>query len=134
MAAVPQELAEKVRRRARGRCEYCRLPEFGTRAPFEVEHIISKQHRGLTEESNLAWSCAFCNRHKGPNVAGIDPDTRKLVRLFSPRQDRWPRHFSLRKSLIVGRTDVGRTTVDVLQMNNERMMLLRLQLIGLGLW
>lgn len=134
MAAVPQELAEKVRRRARGRCEYCRLPEHGTRAPFEVEHVISKQHRGLTEVSNLAWCCLFCNRHKRPNVAGYDPETEILVRLFNPRQDSWPRHFALRKASIVGRMDVGRTTVDVLKMNNERMVLLRLQLIGLGLW
>lgn len=104
------------------------------RAPFEVEHVISKQHRGLTDASNLAWSCLFCNRHKGLNVAGYDPETEKLVRLFNPRQDRWQRHFSLRKALIVGRTDVGRTTVDVLRMNNERMVLLRVQLIGLGLW
>jgi len=48
--------------------------------------------------------------------------------------DRWHSHFVLRKALIVGRTDVAEPTVDVLQMNNERMTLLRLQLIGLGLW
>lgn len=134
MASLPQELVTLVRRRAAGRCEYCRLPEYGTRAAFEVEHVISKQHRGKSVEKNLTWACAFCNRRKGPNVAGIDPMDKSLVRLFDPRADRWTRHFALRGALIVGKTDVGRTTVDVLQMNNERMVLLRLQLIGLGLW
>ncbi len=134
MASLPLELTALVRRRAAGRCEYCRLPEHGTRAPFEVEHVISKQHRGKSVADNLAWACAFCNRRKGPNVAGLDPQDDSLVRLFDPRIDRWTRHFTLRGALIVGKTDVGRTTVEVLQMNHERMVLLRLQLIGHGLW
>jgi len=134
MASLPQELVALVRRRGDGRCEYCRLPEHGTRAPFEVEHVISKQHRGKSVKENLAWACAFCNRRKGPNVAGIDPLDNRLVRLFDPRTDRWTRHFALRGAQIVGKTDIGRTTVEVLQMNGERMVLLRLQLIGLGLW
>jgi len=134
MASPPQELVELVRKRARSRCEYCRLPEFGTRAAFEIEHVVPRKHHGRTVASNLAWSCPFCNRHKGPNLSGIDPQTDVMERLFDPRHDRWAQHFELRGAVITGRTPVGRTTVDVLCINAEKMVILRTQLIGLGIW
>ncbi len=36
-------------------------------------HIVASQHLGATTVDNLALSCPFCNRHKGPNLVGIDP-------------------------------------------------------------
>ena len=32
--------------------------------------------------SNLAVACHHCNLYKGPNLTGIDPSTRKVVRIF----------------------------------------------------
>jgi 5-methylcytosine-specific restriction endonuclease McrA len=75
---------ELVRRRAGYACEYCRLPERFSRLTFSVDHVIARQHRGPTIESNLALACGFCNRHKGPNIAGIDPQTKQMTRLFHP--------------------------------------------------
>lgn len=40
---------------------------------FHVDHIIPRQHGGLTQLDNLALACLHCNRHKGPNLAGLDP-------------------------------------------------------------
>src|SRR5271166_4827055 len=51
------------------------------------------QHGGLTVLDNLALSCLHCNRHKGPNIAGTDPRTGEVVRLFHPRNDQWSVHF-----------------------------------------
>ena len=83
-----------VRRRAHSRCEYCLLPEASTPAvPFHIEHIVARQHGGLTSFSNLAFACHNCNLHKGTYLTAIDPVTFKLVRLFHPRRMKWARHF-----------------------------------------
>lgn len=57
-----------------------------------------------------------------------------MIRLYDPRQDRWSQHFALRGAVMTGRSAVGRTTIDVLRMNAEKMVILRTQLIGLGIW
>jgi 5-methylcytosine-specific restriction endonuclease McrA len=62
-------------------------------APFQIDHIIARQHAGTSDEQNLALACIHCNRFKGPNIAGLDPETGELVRLFHPRTDKWADHF-----------------------------------------
>ena len=86
-------LAGEVRRRAGGRCEYCRSPEAHAVIGFEVEHIIPQKHDGATEAANLALACFYCNRYKGPNVAGFVAPGGVVTRLFQPRLDVWDEHF-----------------------------------------
>jgi len=43
---------------------------------------------------NLALACCFCNRYKGPNLAGIDPESREVAFLFHPRTHLWVEHFA----------------------------------------
>lgn len=82
-------LRSLVRHRASDVCEYCRLPQAASQfVRFHVEHIVARQHGGLTEPENLALSCSFGNFHKGPNIAALDPESRQLVPLFHPRRDR----------------------------------------------
>src|SRR6266480_314006 len=107
-------LQQEVRRRARSLCEYCQFPEHLSQVRHVVDHIIAKQHGGETVSINLALSCARCNLHKGPNVAGVDPVTNQLTRLFNPRSDDWTAHFVWIGTKLSGKTDVGRTTVGVL--------------------
>jgi len=90
---VNRALVERVRRRARFACEYCRFPQAGSPLRFHVDHVIARQHRGRTVLSNLAFTCARCNAFKGPNIAGVDPDTGRLTPLFNPRRQRWDRRF-----------------------------------------
>jgi hypothetical protein len=90
-------LEELVWRRAGGCCEYCRTPQEFEDLPAEIDHIIAEVHGGQTSSSNLALSCLHCNRHKGPNLSGIDPQTRLLVRLFHPRRHSWAYHFQGRR-------------------------------------
>lgn len=59
--------------RSAGHCEYCQIPQRFFTELFQIEHIVARQHRGLTVKSNLAIACSRCNLHKGPNLAGIDP-------------------------------------------------------------
>ena len=104
--------------RAENRCEYCHLnQEDEPFLRYQVEHIIAIQHGGETELDNLALACPHCNLHKGPNLAGIDPETQLLAPLFHPRKDRWEEHFEMDDTRIVGLTSIGRTTVRVLAMN-----------------
>ena len=56
-----------------------------------------------------------------------------LTRLFHPRNDQWSQHFRLDASgYLVGLTPVGRTTLEVLSMNDDRQVALRRSLIGEG--
>ena len=113
-----RSLRAKVRRRARGRCEYCRIPIRLTTLRGEVDHIIAEQHGGVTILSNLALACSHCNSHKGPNIASIDPQTATLVPLFNPRADRWERHFKWSGPVLVGLTPTGRASIRTLFIND----------------
>ena len=114
-----EALRTLVRERAGGLCEYCRMPQTAYRGRFQVEHVIAVQHAGPTRPDNLAHACQNRNRHKGPNLTGIDPDTGRLTRPYHPRTDLWSDHFARSGHLVVGRTDIGRTTVAVLAMNAD---------------
>ena len=107
-----------VRERARGRCEYCSLPQSAEPFfAFHIEHIVARQHRGGDDPENLALACYHCNARKGPNLTAIDPATAPLVPLFHPRRDGWAEHFALNGNLIVGATPAGRATVALLKVN-----------------
>ncbi|WP_165229694.1 HNH endonuclease [Aquisphaera insulae] len=122
-------LRGRIRRRARYRCEYCRLPQSAVSTRHQIEHVIAEQHRGDDDESNLALACTHCNLHKGPNIAGRDPLTEELCRLYHPRSDRWSEHFAWEGPRLIGLTPVGRTTVQVLDMNDPLMVETREALI-----
>ncbi len=122
-----------VRRRARLRCEYCRLPEaVSPIGPFQLEHIVARKHKGPTSLSNLALACDRCNLFKGSDLTGIDPITEEITRLFHPRRMKWSKHFRWNGPVLVGRTAVGRTTIGVLQINHEDRVDLRQSLLDEG--
>lgn len=102
-----------VRERAGERCEYCRLDQRHSELLHHIEHVIAKQHGGRDDTDNLALACHRCNRHKGPNLAGIDPVTGTAAPLFHPRRDRWADHFAFNGAYIQGLSDTGRATIQV---------------------
>ena len=107
-----------VRDRAGNRCEYCGLSEGQSPlASLHVEHVRPRKHGGGDDPANLALACIDCNLHKGSNVAGYDPQTGALTELYNPRSQPWGDHFERRGLFIVGKSAVGRTTVDVLDLN-----------------
>jgi len=115
---MEKEIDGIVRIRAHFACEYCLMPQAIRRLRFPIDHIISRQHGGPSSIENLALCCGRCNLHKGPNVAGIDSETGRTIRLFNPRKDRWARHFRWDGVRIVGLTARGRVTVYVLVLNH----------------
>lgn len=86
---------------------------------------------GLTDLSNLAYSCGGCNAHKKDKTESPDPLTRQLASLFNPRIDDWSEHFEWSDDdlHVVGITPTGRATVNRLKVNREGNVNLRCLLI-----
>ena len=131
---MQNDLRSLVRRRAGNICEYCRLPQAASPiVRFHIEHIVARQHGGATESNNLALACGKCNFNKGPNIAALDPLDSQLVPLFHPHRDRWEDHFVWNGTEIVGRTPIGRATVELLVMNDWERVEVRENLQSEGL-
>jgi hypothetical protein len=131
---LPKVIDHAVRTRADERCEYCLAPQSASKLRFWIDHIIPSQHLGPTTLDNLALSCPFCNRHKGPNIVGIDPVSTAYVPLFNPRLDEWDRHFQIHGDQIIGTSAIGRATVHVLAMNHPIQVLVRRAMLREGLF
>ncbi len=93
---------------------------------FEVEHIQPLSLGGKTEFENLSLACPTCNRHKANRVAGLT-DAGAEARLFHPQRDSWLNHFdwSVNGTVIVGLTDVGIATINLLRMNRPQLVEVR---------
>lgn len=131
---MDRALVDLVWERAHGCCEYCRMPQEFDGFTHEIDHAIARKHGGPTTAANLALACFPCNNHKGPNVAGMDPATKKLTPLFNPRRHKWARHFYWDGARLRGRTAIGRVTIVVLEINAPDRVLLRAALIEEGAW
>lgn len=131
---VPQKLRRKVIERARRICEYCYTQATFSSQPFAIEHIVPAVSGGKTISSNLAFSCQGCNGHKYTHTTALDPVTRKIVPLFHPRKQKWSDHFTWNDdfTLIIGRTPIGRATVELLQLNREGCINIRRAVYALG--
>src|SRR5690242_16701401 len=114
---IPIHIRRLVYERAKGRCEYCLLPELVGFSTHQYDHIIAQKHGEATIAKNLALACAFCNRRKGSDLSAIDPMTDEVAKLFHPRQQIWSVHFQLIEAEIVPLTAEGRATVNLLQFN-----------------
>ena len=106
--------------------------EYIPQMTFPIDHIIATQHGGTSTPDNLCLSCLRCNLQKGPNIAGLDPETGELVPIFHPRKQIWNEHFVLNGPFIEGISPVGRTTVKVLAFNHEQQVDLREALLADG--
>jgi hypothetical protein len=129
---MDEALDAAVRRRAANCCEYYLLPQVLSSTLHQIDHVIAEQHGGKTQLDNLALACFACNHHKGPNLAGIDPKTGRRTWLFNPRRHTWQRHFRWNGPVLVGRTPVGRATIEVLAINLAHRVAQRAALIAEG--
>lgn len=117
--AITAEQRRTVFERAGQCCEYCRITRSNAISPFHIDHIVPLKHRGTDDLDNLCLSCYQCNIYKGSNMAA-DPRTGQPVFLFNPRRQSWNDHFRFHSDgRLVGLTPEGRTTIDVMWMNDE---------------
>jgi len=131
---VNEKLIRSVWDRANKRCEYCHMPAGASRGPFHVDHIVARQHGGQTDLNNLALACGYCNRRKGPNIAGRDPETSGIVPLFNPWHDRWADHFEWNGPDLIAKTAIGRTTIQVLAIDHPGLRIIRASLREEGVY
>lgn len=124
-----------VAERGKLRCEYCQLQQELCPETFEVDHIIPRALEGKTQPENLCYACPVCNNAKRAQVFGCDPKTGKRARLFDPRRQHWKRHFQWSDdgACLLGKTAVGRTTVNTLNMNRPRIVRIRHLWVAMGL-
>ncbi len=129
---MERELEQLVWERANHCCEYCLFPADLSLLPFQIDHIISQKLHGPTSAENLALSCERCNSYKGPLAAGYLEG--RHVPLFNPRIDRWLDHFEWNGPHLVGKTDIGRATIEVLAINLPYRITLRASLMEEGVY
>jgi len=129
---VPAALRRRVRERACNCCEYCLLAEDDAFFSHEPDHVVAKNHGGITTHDNLAWACFDCNRFKGSDIASLDPATGELVPLFNPRTQLWHEHFELVSAgTIHPLTPIGRATVRLPKLNLDERVEVRSLLANL---
>ena len=120
--SIPVVVQQVVRDRANGRCEYCHSPEWVCAARFTLDHLLPRSLGGTDDPHNLALACRRCNERRYNFTTDRDPVTQQEVALFHPVQDQWIEHFAWTATgqRIVGTTVKGRTTVERLDLNDER--------------
>ena len=132
---IPRQLRVIVIKRAKRLCEYCQKPDDRELNFYchEVDHIIAEKHGGQTVSDNLAYACLQCNRHKGTDIASLDPQSGLLTPLFNPRIQQWSEHFQLHEDgTITALTAVERTTTALLNLNDPIRIQVRAALIVAG--
>ena len=130
--AIPAALRRTVIRRARGVCEYCLIHQKDAHFTFQIDHIISRKHRGSTTLPNLALSCLRCNVAKGTDVGAFVGRPRRFIRLHHPREHAWTDHFRLAGARIAPVSEIGDATMHLLDLNASDRLLLRRTLVKAG--
>ena len=125
MSDVPAALAEEVRQRAGGRCEYCQLAQIGQEAAFHIDHVVPRTVGGPTVSENLAIACVSCSLRKEPRRLAANPETGADEPLYHPRQQRWADHFRWDGEMVVGLSATGRATLAALAMNRPLILAIR---------
>lgn len=132
---ISKKLRRAVAKRAKGYCEYCLMPSDYSPSSFEIDHIQPESKDGKTSKENLALACRECNGHKFNKTEHINPVSKEPCRLYHPRLDDWYQHFEWDDDeiIIIGKTAVGKTTLDLLKLNRESNINQRslLRLVGL---
>ena len=58
-------------------------------------------------------------------MAGWIAETDEIVRLYHPRNDTWSEHFEWNGAALIGRTQIGIVTIDVLRINHSDALVVR---------
>ncbi len=121
------KLREQVRQRANHLCEYCHTSERWQYVRFTIDHVVPVIEGGVETLDNLALACFHCNRRKSSKLTAIDPETGSDIPLFNPRTQRWSDHFSWSADRLnmISQTATGRATVELLELNRERILQIR---------
>ena len=120
--------------RSHGHCEYCKCSADFSTEPFSIEHITPRSKQGSDDLENLAHACIGCNLYKSDKIEALDILSQTVVSLFNPRTMQWNEHFIWDEYLtgMLGKTAIGRATIEALKLNRRPIKNLRRALIAIG--
>jgi hypothetical protein len=103
--------------------------------PMVIEPILPLVSGGSSTPDHLCLACYRGNEFKGSRTEAADPRGGKLAVFFHPRLQRWSEHFAWREhgDTMDGLTSCGRTTIEVLRLNNDWIMQARRLWMLIGL-
>lgn len=121
---IPVELREEILATSPAWCGYCLTQPEVAGVLLTIDHIVPEVLGGATIRANLCLACWECNLFKGQQTAALDPVTAHLFPLFNPHIQIWSEHFMWDETatLIVGKTPIGRTTIDALRLNRDHLV------------
>lgn len=124
---IAEGVRERVRVRARSLCEYCHTNETWQYVPFTIDHVVPLSAGGKDDIDNLALACFHCNRRKSNTRMVFDRGSGRVVPFFNPRTHTWAAHFIWSASglQVMPLTPTGRVTVELLDLNRERIQQIR---------
>lgn len=124
MSRLSPLLRRRVQQRGQGLCEYCRSCIDYTGHAFTVDHVLPTSRGGTDDFNNLCFCCFWCNNYKHARTQVLDVRTGRVVPLFNPRMDNWHDHFrwSPTYTRVVGRTAIGRVTIQALRLNRPSLV------------
>lgn len=118
---ISRFIQTQVRKRANYFCEYCHSDERWQFVIFTIDHILPVSQGGKDNLDNLALACFHCNRRKH------DKQFVREIPIFNPREMDWKAHFIWSKDAlqIIPLTEIGKVTAELLELNRERLLLIR---------
>jgi HNH endonuclease len=131
---ISVELRNRIRTHDRNRCCYCLTTESNSGIRMTFDHFWPRTKDGKTSFENLCLACRSCNESKSNKTEAVDSITGKTVSLFNPRLQDWPTHFEWGTdgTEILGKTEIGRVTIEVLKMNNPAIVAARRRWVSVG--
>lgn len=97
-----------------GKCAFCECKANEGSVYVEVEHFLPKKiyPERVVEWENLLPSCKRCNGEKGEHDTGLE-------QIVNPTLDNPSEHFSLIGCRFHAKTDLGRRTIEVINLNDR---------------
>jgi hypothetical protein len=134
MSILSETIKERVRQRAKNRCEYCLSNQEYILGRLQIDHIQPVAKGGTNTEDNLCLACELCNQYKWTQTEGLDPKSGEVVSLFNPRNEQWREHFVWTSDgiEIIGITACGRATIGALRLNNNLAVIVRKNWVQAG--
>ena len=131
---ISDQIKINVRKTSRFRCGYCLFQQQYSPVIFQFDHYYPLSKGGANDEINLWLACGNCNNAKSDETECFDFQTETTVPIFDPRTDNWNEHFEWNEdgTIIVGKTPIGRGTVELLKFNIERVVAVRREWVLAG--
>lgn len=119
---------EQVRQRYQQRCGYCTVSEVDAGGELSVDHFQPKSDGGDESDDNLVYACFRCNFYKS-QFSPTAVDRAAGRRLLHPLLEDFSQHIveDPQTGVLVPKSETGRFHINILHLNREALVRLRLR-------